>query len=412
MRLKFPFSRLLKKRTRTQSAQSGPVDLFSEEAFQNPFPLWAQLRANQPIAEVASGGYALSRYDDVLAAFQNKALQNTPSRFSILKEANAAIHESADYARHAIPFRDGDAHMRIRRACLHALSSNPHPSFDTCVSIAGNLIHLREAERDQELIQDFATPFVDRVMSTWFNLPEADAPQLGLWSQSIFRLFAPLSDRSKLETINNDVRSFRNYLSACYDNDNSESGLLFSIKNNVDNHGGDLQDAIDNAILIYMDGIENIRYAAGSVMLEVSKHPALVDKISISTEIAEAVTQEALRMHTPASIISRVAANDLRIQNVEIKKGTPVYLLLGSANRDESAFENADTFMPNRSGRALLIFGHGAHSCLGGNAAITMIGALIQSLLQNGYILSPNKSPVSYVPRFGHRWPEAIPLQK
>ena len=410
--MKFPFSRLVKKHSPKPSAQSGPVDLFSDEAFQNPFPLFARLRSKQPIAEVASGGYALSRYDDVLAAFQNIALQNTPSRFSVLKEANATIHEAADYARHAIPFRDGDAHMRIRRACLQALSSNPHPTFEACTSIAGDLIHTKAAEKDHELIQDFATPFVDQVMSHWFDLPEADGPQLGLWSQSIFRLFAPLSDRSKLETINNDVGAFRNYLRTIYESDDTNSRLLSSIKDNVKSQGGDLQDAIDNAILIYMDGIENVRYAAGSVMVEISKHANLIERIPTSSELAEAATQEALRMHTPASIISRVASNDMLIHDVEIKKGTPVYLLLGSANRDEDAFENADTFVSNRSGRALLIFGHGAHSCLGGNAAITMIGALVQSLLQNGYIFSPGKMPISYVPRFGHRWPEAIPLQK
>lgn len=410
--MKIPFSNLIGNITPRQKSHQGPVDLFSEEAFQNPYPLYKRLRAQGPLIEVATGGYALPRYDDLSNAFRNSALRNTPSRFSVLKATNADVYEAANYALHAIPFRDGTEHVKIRKACLHALSEIPAPSFDTCKQIADDILKTIVQNKQCELIEDLSTPYVNQVMCEWFNLPQKDGQQLAKWSQDLLKLFAPLSDRSKLNQINAAVSAFRDYFRYRLEDNTNDQNLLAAINQQVVEQGGELNDTIDNAILIYIDGIENIRYGAGSVAMEVLRHPSFLEQIINSAKTAESATQEALRLHTPASIISRVAESDILFHDVKIKKGTPVYLLIGSANRDQDAFMNPDNFDPERNEKALILFGHGAHSCLGGNAAMTMIGALLQSLIQGGFRGTPDLTQVSYIPRFGHRWPAAVPIRK
>lgn len=408
--MKFSFSQLVGILTQPKENPEGPVDLMAEAVFQNPYPLFDAIRVQRPIVEVASGGYVLSRYQDVLDAFQNTSLQNTPSRFSILKAANATTHEAADYALHAIPFRDGEAHKSIRRSCLHVLSQNPAPSFEECTNVAENILNRYAGDQNCELIHDLSTPYVNDIMCRWFDFPLNDGPQLAEWSKSIFRLFAPLSDRTQLQSINADIIAFRDYILRKVENSDFTNSLIASIRQQTDNQGGDLLDAVDNAILIYMDGIENVRYGAGNVVMEIFRHAEHLVTIAQSPQYAEAATQEALRLHTPASIISRVATSDIRLHHVDIKAGTPVYLLIGSANRDESVFESANKFIPDRRGKSPLVFGHGAHSCLGGNAAITMIGALLQAVVCQGFKSAPDNDEISYIPRFGHRWPVAVTL--
>lgn len=410
--MKFPFTRLFGKSVHNNERDQGPFDLFSEEAFQDPYPLYEYLRAQGSISEVASGGYTVANYNDVLSGFQDPALQNTPSRFSVLKASNAQTHKAADYALHAIPFRDGEEHRIIRKACIHALSANPFPTFEECSILADNITRQYAGSQDCEFIRDISTPYVNHVMCKWFGLPSTDGEQLAVWSESIFRLFAPLSDRTQLDIINDDITAFRDYLAERIENSKSPTGLLNTIQQEIIHQGGNHLDVIDNAILIYMDGIENIRYGAGNVVMEVFQHSEHLKKITTSPQFAESATQEALRLHTPASIISRVAAHDTCFHGIDLKAGTPVYLLIGSANRDENTFDNANTFDPERRGKAPLLFGHGVHSCLGGNAAITMISALLCVIAQHGLKVASGNSQISYIPRFGHRWPTGIPLSK
>ena len=410
--MKIPFSNLIGSIAPKQKSRQDPVDLFSEEAFQNPYSLYEELRKQGPVVEVASGGYALTGYHGLSKAFRNPGLRNTPSRFSILKAANAEIYNAANYALHAIPFRDGAEHQKIRKACLHALAAIPAPSFDTCKQIADDTIQTVSLREQFEIIEDLSSPYVNKVMCEWFDLPQTDGEQLARWSQDLVSIFAPLSDRSKLDQINTTVSDFRSYFHYRLENNTNSNNLLEIINQQVASQGGELNDVIDNAILIYIDGIENVRYGAGNVAMEVLRYPNFHRQIINSSKTAELATQEALRLHTPASIISRVAESDITLHEVEIRKGTPVYLLISSANRDPNVFKNPELFIPERDEKALILFGQGAHSCLGGNTAITMIAALLQSMIQSGFCDAPNHTQVTFIPRFGHRWPTAVPIRK
>jgi cytochrome P450 len=58
---------------------------------------------------------------------------------------------------------------------------------------------------------------------------------------------------------------------------------------------------------------------------------------------------------------------DVELHGTTIPAGNPVLLCLGSANRDERAFTDADTFDINRDRSQVqnLGLGYGVHSCLG-----------------------------------------------
>jgi cytochrome P450 len=62
----------------------------------------------------------------------------------------------------------------------------------------------------------------------------------------------------------------------------------------------------------------------------------------------------------------RRALRDAEIGGVAVPKGADILLLMGSANRDESRFEDGESFdIARPNAREHLSFGFGIHYCLG-----------------------------------------------
>ena len=62
---------------------------------------------------------------------------------------------------------------------------------------------------------------------------------------------------------------------------------------------------------------------------------------------------------------------------------------IGSANRDESVFERAERFDPDRSRVAHLAFGFGPHYCLGANLARLEPALALDTLLAGTREIAP-----------------------
>jgi cytochrome P450 len=81
--------------------------------------------------------------------------------------------------------------------------------------------------------------------------------------------------------------------------------------------------------------------------------------------------------------LAREAMCDVTLSNVTIPKGDQVLLLYGSANHDETVFENPDVLDLDRTIKTHWTFGHGIHYCLGNAVARLETRVSIQTLLEN-----------------------------
>lgn len=73
--------------------------------------------------------------------------------------------------------------------------------------------------------------------------------------------------------------------------------------------------------------------------------------------------QESIRMMPPATVVGRIVQSQTRIARVDAQPGNFVWVWLGSANRDERAFNQPQTFCPNAASRRNLSFGAGIFFC-------------------------------------------------
>jgi cytochrome P450 len=75
--------------------------------------------------------------------------------------------------------------------------------------------------------------------------------------------------------------------------------------------------------------------------------------------------EELLRYDSPTQATFRSVAEDIHVQGQHLRRGDPVLLMLGAANRDPAEFREPDRLDITRNPNRHLAFSHGPHFCLG-----------------------------------------------
>jgi hypothetical protein len=70
------------------------------------------------------------------------------------------------------------------------------------------------------------------------------------------------------------------------------------------------------------------------------------------------------------------------VRGTVIEPGTPVRLLLGSANRDPARYDDPDRFDIHRDTRNQMAFGTGVHQCIGQNLARVELQVVFSTLFE------------------------------
>lgn len=103
----------------------------------------------------------------------------------------------------------------------------------------------------------------------------------------------------------------------------------------------------------------------GSTMTLLLERPELLERVRRDRSLVPKLIDEAVRYEPVATVKVRQAAKDVEFRGVKIPRGALVSCLVISANRDEDAFENADSFDIDRRARPSFGFGFGPHMCIG-----------------------------------------------
>ncbi|MBA83912.1 cytochrome P450 [Thalassobius sp. S69A] len=373
-----------------------PVDLADAAMWADPAPVWAWLRENQPLAQVASGGYVLTRHADIVQAFGNPALGNQPSRFSVLAARNRGKSTAAAVAAHIPPFLDKPEHVPARQAVSGAF----HAAFKGAETWVPELAEARVAAlagQRFDLIEHLAQPFACAVMARFIGLPE-DRVMIKQATQGFFHLFAPITDRARFGQVNTALESARAALSAAAEQPPSGSFLA-----HLRGAGVTENALLDNALLVLADGVENIEAGIATALDLTLRH---ADRIAPDSPV-QALVSESLRLASPAQVIARVTRTPMTLHGVDLAEGAPVFLALGAANLDPMAHPDPLRFDPNRTGEEPLLFGRGRHRCIGAQLGLLQISAMLKALRAAG-AMRVDQGPVHCHARFGHRWPVAM----
>jgi hypothetical protein len=115
-----------------------------------------------------------------------------------------------------------------------------------------------------------------------------------------------------------------------------------------------------------------------------AQHPEQRRQIRENRALIPQAIEELLRFEPPGPSVARYVARDTEFHGTKVPAGSALLCLVGSGNRDERKFVNAEQFDINRARVPHLTFGHGIHVCLG-NALARVEGRIALDELLNRF---------------------------
>lgn len=186
----------------------------------------------------------------------------------------------------------------------------------------------------------------------------------------------------------------------------SASGLLAGLARHAAGAGVEPSAVVANAIGLLSQTCEATAGLIGNTLVTLSRHPDLAERIPREPpSFARSVVAEVARYDPSIQNTRRFVGEDGVVAGVRMAAGDTVLLVLAAANRDPALNPDPDRFLPDRSERAVLSFGAGAHRCPGGALAETIAAEAARALLQAGFDLRDGPIPSHYLTSANARIP-------
>ena len=355
----------------------------SPGVIQNPYKAYARLRRRSSVHRSAIlGSWVLTHHEDVLAAAKDHGrFSNDPqwrgTTTSVLPPA------PDDYS---ILLVDPPEHTRLRKVAARAFTRAKLKTLgDTVTHTAAELIERAARRRTVDRIAEVAEPLAMRVMLSMMGIPEHDSSRWETWSRERIRLLEMIATRRQRRTAHLAGAEIRRYFKTLLADRMQSSGTdaVSTLARQVDAGGAiSSAEARDMLSVMMIAGNETTTNLIGNGMLALARHREQLQLLREEPGRIRDAVNEMLRFDSPVQTDFRIAKAEITVRGRTIQPGDGVILLTGSANRDETAFEHADTFDITRQGPRHTSFGHGVHQCIGAELARMEASAVFTEALR------------------------------
>ena len=263
-----------------------------------------------------------------------------------------------------------------------------------------------------DILSDYAEPLPVLVIADLLGVPREKANDLRRWSQDIVKMYEYGRTREQELAAQKAGREFSEYISTLAKERKAkpESDLITALVE-VEEQGEKLNEheLIAMCVLLLNAGHEASVNGFGNGMVSLFKNPTQLALLAKNPRgLAATALEEMMRFDSPLHMFERTATTDTVIGNTTVLAGQKVGAMLGSANRDEAAFENVDVFDITRSHNPHIAFGAGIHFCIGAPLARLEMQNSLPMLFERFPNLSLAGDPVQR-PTFVLRGWESIP---
>jgi hypothetical protein len=238
-----------------------------------------------------------------------------------------------------------------------------------------------------DLVAEYAVPFVQTVISAIIGFPREDTEQIQAWTgdvNTLWNVLAPVEARvASARRMADDAR----YLQALIDGRRAHprEDLISDLVHGANGHPGLPDEYIHDIVrgAAHVAGFDTTRDAITATVLVILQNPEGRERVlADAARTIPKVTEEALRRDAPHRGLFRITTRDTHLGGADLPVGTPLLLLFGSGNRDETKFPNPDAVDLDRPNvRDHLAFGRGLHVCPGAPMARAEIRVALEALI-------------------------------
>lgn len=347
-------------------ADHSSLNIVSREFKADPFPLYARLRAEQPVCCIALPGFGqawlVTRYDDVVEVLKDSRFAKNPRNAS----KQPWLPGFAKPLQRNMLDLDEPDHTRLRVLVHKAFTPSMVEQLqDRIQTIADDLLDRVPHKSPVDLLRSYALPLALTVIVELLGIPRQDRNRFHRWSKAMLKNPTKFNMLLALPSL----RAFMSYLQKLFRQLRCvpQAGLLTALVQ-AEEAGDRLNEdeLLAMAFLLLIAGHETTVNLIASGTLALLQHPDQMERLHNNPSLIKPAVEELLRYTNPLETTTpRYAREEVTVAGVNIPRGALVLAAIASANRDETQFEHPDRLDIAREKNRHLAFGQGAHFCLG-----------------------------------------------
>ncbi|MGP3933322.1 cytochrome P450 [Nonomuraea sp. KM88] len=374
-------------------------DPWNPDFVAHPYGVYEELRREAPISYFEpTNQWLISRHADVNVLLRDRRLGRS--------YLHVATHE--EFGRPPEPefqepfwrvIRAGmldvepPVHTRLRRLVSKAFTPRMVESLRPRVrAIARELVDTYVAKGGGDLIAEVAEPLPVTVIAEMLGIPDQDRHLLRPWSAGICGMYelnpAPDAQHAAVRA----AEEFAGYLRALAAERRPRPGDdLISALTQIAELTED--ELVGTCVLLLNAGHEATVNVTGNGWWSLFRNPAELVRLREDPSLLPTAVEELMRWDTPLQMFERWVLEDIEVHGVEIPRGAEVALLFGSANRDQTVFDDPDRLDVGRADNPHISFGAGIHFCLGAPLARIELMESFGALLDRAATLELRREP-------------------
>ena len=343
-----------------------------EDFFQNPYPMLAELRKKAPISFVPQlSAILLSKHEDIFVCEKNTAV------FSSIQPDGLMTRLMGQNMMR----KDGEEHKRERHVIFPTVSPKTTQNVwkQKFVDHTKKILNNLSKKQEIDLVNEFAKPVSAEALKSITGLTNMTWQEMDRVSQGMIDGCANYNQNKMVEeNCHRCTASIDFHIQERLEQDlGSDPSLLsvFALKNEK------FEIISANVKLAISGGQNEPRDAIAGTIATLLQNPIQLEKI-LNGEFDWLIAfEEYARWMSPIGMSPRRIAKDFSYKGFNFFENDRVFLMFGSANRDEDIFEKPNEFKLDRDVARSISFGAGPHFCAGAWISKTLISEVAIPML-------------------------------
>jgi cytochrome P450 len=366
---------------------------FAWETQHNPYPVYRQLRDEAPVYHNEELGFwALSRYEDVIAAHLNHEDFSSAHGVTI-----AGTEKDAPF----IIVKDPPEHTAHRKIVARLFTPRRISQLEPFIRrTAAGLLDRLEDKATFDVVEDFSFRLPLDVISELIGIPESLREEVHRLSDRL----ANLDENGDLsEDGINATLELAGLLAGLVAERRATPGddvITMLMTTPVEQEDGSERMLTDDELAgrfleLSFAGHETVAKLIPNGVVALTWFPDARRELSANPALMANAVEEMLRWDPPSHYQGRWTTRDVRVGDAVIPAGQRVILITGSAVHDERKYPDPDTFDIHRDIDRHVSFGFGRHLCLGASLARLETRVAFEELLKRFPDFSIDESGVA-----------------
>lgn len=378
----------------------------------NPYPFYSYMRKNSPLDYNDKVDiWNVYGYNDVKKVLTN--FTDFSSDFTKLLPRDQVQGGDGFFNRTLLSY-DPPFHRYLRNTVSSAFSPATIEKLGPRIrSIAHDLIDRVIDGGSMDLVRDFSYPLPVTVIAELLGIPAQDRNLFKRWADELLRSIdqaIETGDRNRsnrMASVQNEMAEYFKNVIAEKRQKPGQDLVTQLLQAETDRRKLTEEEILSFCVLLLQAGhlttVNLINNCIWSLLENPQQSAKINDTMPSSSKLPliDLAIEETLRYRSPVQALVRFSTKDIELGGKIIKPGKRVVTWIGSANHDESIFDNAEEFDITRTPNPHIAFGAGIHLCLGAPLARLEGHIALEALLTRLQDLEFGQDPKNFEPIAG-----------